>query len=225
MYYMKYLKLFNESKRSKQDSILEILSKPGWKKIEPKNEYWLTQLDYQLTDNVKIMVLDLDNSSKELSYYLVKDGTYQYVSSYSNNYTLLFSEHDTIYRNMSNYDRMMKICNYLLPFFNRKPNDDLIEDIRYCFIEIEDKLGIEPELKWGYCDTKNEEFGFFPAFRFTDMLCLSIIYNHYGHKNYDDVAEEIEDGINRVIGLYDINRTYIKVIDDDSYRIIISIEF
>lgn len=222
-YYMKYLKLFNESKISKQDSILEILSKPGWKKIEPKYEHWLTQLDYQLTDNVKIMVLELDSSNK-LTYYLVKDGVIHYVSSYSDNYTQLFSEYDTIYRDMSNYERMMKICNYLLPFFNRKPNDDLIEDIRQCFIEIEDKLGIEPELNWGYCDTKNEEFGFFPAFRFIDKLCLSIIYNHYG-KNHYDVTEEIEDGIDRVVGLYDINRTYIKVINDDSYRIIIRIEF
>jgi len=225
---MRYLKLFSESKKSKSkdDLIVEILSKPGWKKIEPPSvEHWLSQLEYKLTDDVTIQVLDLDGSSRELPYYLIKDGVNHYISSYSDNYTQLFSEYDTPYRNMSNYERMMRICNYLLPFFNREPNDDLIEDIRQCFIEIEDNYGIEVELNWGYCDIKNSEFGFFPAFRFSDKLCLSLIYNHYGKISYDDALETIEEGIDKVVNIYDIHKTYIKVLNDDDWRIIIRIEF
>jgi hypothetical protein len=221
---MKHLKLFNESK--KVDNITEIISKPGWKKIEqPQSDNWLTQLEYQLTNNVKIIVLDLDNSSRELPYYMSKSESFNYISSYSDNYTQLFSEHDIIYKNMSHYERMMSICKYLLPFYEKEPDNNLIENIRDCFISIEDESGIEVEINWGYCDIKNKEFGFFPAFRFSDKLCLSFMYNHYGKLNYDDVLELIEEGIDRVVDIYDIHKTYINVFNDEDWRIIIRIEF
>jgi hypothetical protein len=221
---MKHLKLFNESR--KVDNITEIISKPGWKKIEqPQSDNWLTQLEYQLTNNVKIIVLDLDNSSRELPYYMSKSESFNYISSYSDNYTHLFSEHDIIYKNMSHYERMMRICKYLLPFYEKEPDNNLIENIRDCFISIEDESGIEVEINWGYCDIKNKEFGFFPAFRFSDKLCLSFMYNHYGKLNYDDVLELIEEGIDRVVDIYDIHKTYINVFNDEDWRIIIRIEF
>lgn len=218
---MKYLKQFNESKT--EESITEILFKPGWVKIEPtRYEHWINELEYQLTDDVKIKVLQLKDG-KDLPYYLEKDGYYN-IGSYTSNYTQLFSEYEYPYRDLSNYERMMKICNYLLPFFYRKPDDNLINSIRECFIEIEDYPSILFELKWGYCDAKNEEFGFFPAFRFSDKLCLSFIYNHYSEIQYDDILELIEEGVDRVVDIYDIHRIYIKVINDD-WRIIIKIEF
>ena len=77
------MKLFSESKKSKSkdDLIVEILSKPGWKKIEPPSvEHWLSQLEYKLTDDVTIQVLDLDGSSRELHYYLIKDGVNHYIN-------------------------------------------------------------------------------------------------------------------------------------------------
>lgn len=223
---MKHLRLFNESKNSKEFHINEILSKQGWKKVEPPQaDNWLVQLEYQLTDSVKIIVLDLDNSSRELPYYMSRSDSFNYINSYSDNYTHLFSEYDTIYRNMSNYERMMRICNYLLPFYEREPDNSLIENIRDCFISIEDESGIEVDINWGYCDTKNKEFGFFPAFRFSDKLCLSFIYNHYGEIQYDDILELIEEGVDRVVDIYDIHRSYIKTFNDDNWRIIIRIEF
>ena len=223
---MKYLKLFNESKKSKEFYIQEILSNRDWKKVEtPDNDNWLVQLEYQLTDSVKIEVLDLDNSSRELPYYMSKSESFNYISSYSDNHTQLFSDYDTIYKNMSNYERMMRICNYLLPFYEKEPDDNLKENIRDCFISIEDESGIEVDVNWGYCDVKNEEFGFFPAFRFSDKLCLSFIYNHYGKIKYDDMLELIEEGIDRVVDIYNIHKSYIKTFNDDDWRIIIRIEF
>jgi len=221
---MKHLKLFNESK--KPNYINEILSNKGWKKVEPTDrDHWLTQLEYQLTDDVKIIVLDLDASGRELPYYMSNSEIFNYISSYSDNYTQLFSEYDIIYKNMSHYERMMRICKYLLPFYEKEPNSNLIENIRDCFISIEDEYEIEVETKWGFCDIKNNEFGFFPAFRFSDSLCLSFIYNHYGKLNYDDVLELIEEGIDRVVDIYDIHRTYIYVYNDEDWRIIITIKF
>jgi hypothetical protein len=223
---MKHLRLFNESKKSKEFYIQEILSKRGWKKVEtPDRDNWLVQLEYQLTDSVKIVVLDLDNSSRELPYYMKGGEDFNYVSSYSDNYTQLFSDYDIIYKNMSNYERMMRICNYLLPFYEKELDNNLIEDIKDCFISIEDESGIEVDIEWGYCDINNEEFGFFPAFRFSDKLCLSLIYNHYGKVNYDDILEVIEEGIDRCVNIYDIHKSYIKTFNHYDWRIIIRIEF
>lgn len=117
----------------------------------------------------------------------------------------------------------MKICNYLLPFFYRKPDDNLINSIRECFIEIEDYPSIEFELKCSYCDAKNEEFGFFPAFSFSDKLALSLVYNLNDTK-IEDIDDILESGKERLISIYDIHHSYIKVINDD-WRIIIRIEF
>jgi hypothetical protein len=218
---MRYLKPYNEAKSNKQEMIDEILSKPGWKKIDsPKYEHWLIQIEYKLKDDIYIRVLDIANSNKSLNYYLVKDDISHHVSSYGDNYTQLFSEYEFSYNNLSNYERMMKICNYLLPFFTKEPSDKLKQDIRMCFIDIEDELSIDVEINWGYCN--KEEFGFFPAFKFSDKLKLSLIYP------YDDNKEKIksifEDGKNKLAKIYDIHHTYIKLINDD-WRSIITIEF
>lgn len=119
---MKHLRLFNESK--KEESITEILFKPGWVKIEPtRYEHWINELEYQLTDDVKIKVLKLKDG-KDLPYYLYDNHHLFHIGSYTSNYTQLFSEYEYPYRGLSNYERMMKICNYLLPFFYRKPDDN-----------------------------------------------------------------------------------------------------
>lgn len=226
---MKYLKPFNESKT--EELVTEILSKPGWVKIEPtRYEHWINELEYQLTDDVKITVLQFDpqmrrvlKDGKDIQYYLEKGDDFYIIGSYTNNYTQLFSEYEYPYRDLSNYERMMKTCNYLLPFFYRKPDDNLINSIRECFIEIEDYPSIEFELKWGYCDAKNEEFGFFPAFRFSDKLALSLVYNLNGAK-IEDIDDILESGKERLISIYDIHHSYIKVINDGWRRIIIRIE-
>jgi hypothetical protein len=222
---MKYLKKFNESlkSKSKEDLIVEILSKPSWKKIDPPStKQWLSQLEYKLTDDVTIQVLDLDGRG-ELPYYLIKDGVSHYISSYTNNYTQLYSEYDPIYRDMSNYDRMMKICNYLLRYFHNKPSDDLIEDIKDCFLEINDELSIPPEIVWGYCNSR-DEYGYFPAFRFSDGLSLCLIYEHYREIDFDKIEEEFNLIKDRLESLDIHVRSRVSIINDD-WRIIIKIKF
>jgi hypothetical protein len=39
------------------------------------------------------------------------------------------------------------------------------------------------------------------------------------------VLELIEEGIDRVVDIYDIHKTYINVFNDEDWRIIIRIEF
>lgn len=212
---MRYLRLFKESKE--EDDILYVLSKPGWKKIDPpKYEHWLTQLEYKISDDIKIMLLK-NKKANGLPYYLVKDESFYYISTYSSNHTLL-------YTNLPHYDSMIKICNYLLPFFEKKPDDEFIQNIRDCFISIEDFNNLNVNVKWGYCDIRNEEFGFFPAFRYSDILCLSFIYNHYGKINYDDVLDIIEEGIDRVVGIYNIQKDNVSLFNTDD-SIIIRIKF
>jgi hypothetical protein len=126
----------------------------------------------------------------------------------------------------------MKICNYLIPFFNKEPDKLLIEDIRDCFIEIED-LGGRIDIKWGYCKDEYiypskpdiySDFGFFPAYRFSDKLALTLVYNKLDLVN-KDYSEIIEDGIYK-LNIFKIHSSRVKYfMDVDSESIAIRIEF
>jgi hypothetical protein len=212
--------MFNESK---EDLIQEILSNSGWKEVYPTNkENWISQLEYNLNDNVYILILETKNL-KDLTYYLVNDYKYYFVSEYTNNYTQLYSEYDTIYRDMSNYDRMIRICNYLLPFFTKKPSDDIMYDIKECFIEIEDQLSVEPEIIWGYCN--ENEIGYFPSYRFSDSLALCLSYIHDSEEiDFDKIEEEFNLIKNRLES-FDIHVKSRVSIINDYRRIIIKIKF
>jgi hypothetical protein len=220
--------MFNESKKY---LISEILSKPGWKEINPPDRtHWISQLQYNLTDDVYIQVLDLGSFKNDLSYYLVKgqlpgtDMNNYYINSYTDNYTELFSKYTSTYRDMTNYDRMMRICKYLLPFITKEPSSDIIDDIKECFIEIEDILSVEPETIWGYCNEKNE-IGYFPAYRFGDSLALCLFYIHHHNKiDFDRIEEEFNLIKNRLES-FDIHvNSRVSIIKDD-WRVIIKIKF
>lgn len=225
---MKYLKKFNESNLV-TTHLDDILSHKGWELIDPpSHNNWELELRYHLKDDIYIDILKF-YKSKDLNYYLRKGkNNFHYINSYTYNCgslqnTQLYSEYDTIYRNMSNYDRMMKICNYLLPYFYNRPNDDLIENIKECFLEINDELSISPNIVWGYCDNK-DEYGFFPAFRFSDNLALCLIYEHYRKVDFGRIEEEF-NSIKDRLGLFDIHvRSRVSIINED-WRIIIKIKF
>jgi hypothetical protein len=236
---MKYLKKFNESKYNTLNEIVnEVLSNPGWKQVEPATEHWNYQLEYKLNDKVKIILLNYDNTGNNMNYYLVSDdqtrlrcwsnnycylptlNEFNFVSSYNRNYTQLYSEYDTIYKNMSNYDRMMKICNYLLPYYERGPDNDTIEDIRECFIEIEDIFNGYSKMIWGY-KNQNEEFGFFPAFKFSDRLGL---FFEYHYELTDQIIDLFEEG-KRKLEYFDIHKSRVDLIEREWGGFVIEILF
>jgi hypothetical protein len=206
------------------DQADEILSHRGWELIDPPSHNdWELELRYHIKDDIYIDILKF-HKSKDLNYYLRKGKVnFHYIGSYDKNYTQLYSEYDTIYKDMSNYDRMMKICNYLLPYFYNKPSDDLIEDIKNCFLEINDELSISPEITWGYSDNR-DEFGYFPAFRFSDSLALCLVYEHYREIDFEKIEEEF-NLIKDRLESFDIHvRSRVSIINDD-WRIIIKIKF
>lgn len=167
---MKYIKRFNESNGSIIDEqVIELLSHSGWKQIDPPTDENLdVQLVYKISDNIFIDMISLKESSTDsLIYYMRKgDNRFIYINPYNDNFSEIYSKHDSLYKRLSNYERMMKICNYLLPFFEDEPDDKTKDNIRECFYEIEDILSIEPEISWGYTITGRHvnnglEFGFF----------------------------------------------------------------
>ena len=220
---MKYLKKFNEGVSTKRVHILkEILANTGWEQVKPEQEHWDYQLEYNLTDNVKIQLINFDNKD-DFNYYLVSDDDFNFVSSYKDNYTQLYS--DSPYSNLSDYDRMMKICNYLLPFFEKKPDGELIEDIKDCFIEIEDMFDGDYEVEWGY---KNDSWwGFFPAYRFSDKLGLFFNYNIDLGDNDDlrnKIYELFEEGKIK-LNHFDIDPTRASLVEKNCNGFVIEIIF
>lgn len=221
---MKYLKKYNESNLV-TTHVDEILSNRGWEIINPpSNNNWELELRYHIKDDIYIDILKF-HKSKDLNYYLRKSkANFHYIGSYANNYTELYSKYNSIYLDMSNYDRMMKICNYLLPYFYKKPNDDLIEDIKDCFLEINDELSMSPDIFWGYSNNK-DEFGYFPAFRFSDSLALCLVYEHNREIDFEKIEEEF-NLIKDRLELLDIHvRSRVSIINEDDWRIIIKIKF
>jgi len=234
---MKYLYKFNEGfkklkhssskEKSTEDILKEVLSHDGWVKLEPERSFWEYQLEYKLNKDYKITLLLLKDN-KDFSYYLEDNRNFNFVSNYKNNHTLLFSEDSIIHKDLSDYERMMKICNYLSPFLTKRPDYDLIDDLRHCFIEIEDELEVEPEIEWGYKDDKGE-WGYFPAFRFSDKLGLFLMYNV--HQVGDiitgcdfDKIKLIFDEIKNKVKYYDIHTSNVNLVDDN-WRVIIEIIF
>ena len=227
---MKYLRKFNESKISEQDIerrekyTNEILSNYGWERIDPpSNDNWDIELRYNLKDNI---VIDVLSWGKELNYYLRdRNENFHYVGCYSDDYqSELYSVYSSPYRDLSRYDRMMKICKYHIPYFEKRPSESLIEDIKECFFEVGDEIGIEPHTEWGYRNS-NGEYGFFPAFRFSDKLCLCIIYEHYRDDkvDFESVKSEFDECKLR-LEMYDINPREVEIVNE-SYRVVIIINF
>jgi hypothetical protein len=215
---MKYLKKFNENKSD--DSVIEeVLANTGWKKIEPEENYWDHQLIYQLNNDVRINLIKLKDS-KSFNYYLESKDEFNFINSYGDNHTELFSEYNTIYLDLSDYERMMKICKYLLSYFEKKPNDELIEDIRDCFIDIEDKFDGDFKLEWGYKNDKGE-WGYFPAFRFSDKLGLYLIYYY---EITDEIKEIFEDG-KKKLEVLDIHKSRVSLSEIEWGGFVIEITF
>jgi hypothetical protein len=181
------------------------------------------ELRYHIKDDIYIDILKF-YKSKDLNYYLRRGkANFYYIGSYDKNYIELYSEYQHMYSNLSKYDRMMKICNYLLPYFYNKPSGDLIEDIKDCFLEINDELSIPPEIVWGY--SNSDEFGYFPAFSFSDSLSLCLIYEHNREIDFEKIEEEF-NLIKDRLELLDIHvRSRVSIINEADWRIIIKIKF
>lgn len=204
--------------------VKQILSNPGWGRKDPSEEYWDIELVYQLSDDVYIDVIKLKDVN-HLNYYLRSGNSFNYINQYDDNHTHLFKF--TPYLGLSHYQVMMKICNYLLPYYQKKPSNESIEDIKECFIEIED-MASKTESDWGYCT--HDEFGFFPAFRFSDKLCLCLFYLIDKEIVFDDVKKEFEDVKSR-LELHDIHPSRAEIKEDGNwfhdqkYRCVIQISF
>jgi len=195
--------------------VKEILSNDGWERKEPSKEHWDIELVYKLSDDVYIDVIKL-KSSDNLNYYLRRYNSFYYINQYDTNGTELFK-----YSRLSNYETMMKICNYLLPYYQKRPSSDMIDDIKECFIEIED-ISYRTTIDWGYWD---DEYCFFPAFRFSDKLCLGIFYDINKGITLDKVKEEFLDTKSR-LEIYDIHPSRAEIVQDvHGHRFIIKISF
>lgn len=206
----------------KQAYIDEILSNDGWEKIDPpSNDNWDTELVYKLKDDIYIDVLSW---SKGLNYYLRQRKDVYYVGTYDDGGIALYSKFNSAYRDLSNYDRMMKNCKWNLKFFENYPSDDLINKVKECFIEISDYLEETPLTDFGFCHSDNSEFCFFPASRFSDKLYLCLFYVFNGQLDvFDNVVNEFNDIKGRLQTL-DIDDENAKIVNDDNFRIVIAID-
>jgi hypothetical protein len=194
-------KLFLESKKDLKN---EILSKEGWVESSDIYPHWDWLLVYNM-EGVNLNLLSRDKG-KTICYYMGNMGKseddFLYVNSYNDNYTQLFSQYEHIYREMSDYDRMMKICKYVLPYFKNKPDDDAIDFIKECFLDISDICG-DFEVEWGY-DNGGDNLHF-PAFKFSDKLSLRLSSEYYPSEDkWEEIKSEFELNKEKILHVFDI---------------------
>jgi hypothetical protein len=222
--------LFLEAERSSRirDIKSEILSNPGWVEDEKNHEHWDWSLSY-LMEGVKINVISLKRfvngipTDSSICYYINMGGDNNFTNNYTNNYTILYSDSDNIYRNMSDYERMMKICKYLLSYFKKKPSDKTTSFIKNCFLDISDICGEFEEI-WGYSNNKDTQL-YFPAFSFRDVLSFGLFTDYYANDSkWDEIKSEFELSKEKLLIEFDINprqlNQYVKI-ENDPVRIII----
>jgi hypothetical protein len=168
----------------------EILAKEGWIEKNPENIRHLFNLSYKLNDKVSIELIQ-DKKEK-----IIKGDFIIYLKD--NNQNLLYkigyylTPTNELYRTETDpYKRMFKICNYLLPYFNNKPSDDLINVIIDIFINISDLTEDKPMVKWGY--HINDKYGFFPAFNNKCKLGLFLSYKFTNNKIIPDLIKEFKN--------------------------------
>jgi hypothetical protein len=225
---MKYLMRFNESKSDTEYSTLvvnEIMSHPGWEISKPEGEDWTIQLTYNIIDDINIEVVRFkERVGREYNpfyYYLNKNGSWQFMGSYSDHFSALFSKDHPSYSHLSDYDRMMKVCEYNLVYYTKKPDEDLMEDIRDCFVDISDELSEDSVVLWGFCS--DTESGFFPATKFSDELSLCIGYENDGPINYEltDKIKEIFEESKERLEMFDIDPSRARIREYDGVITII----
>jgi hypothetical protein len=126
--------------------------------------------------------------SKNIVYYMGDDLCFTNI--YDNSYVAIFNSY-------SDYDRMMLICKYNSSFFEKKPDDKTIENIKECFFDLIDESDDE-EVLWGW--SNGEEHGFFPAYNFSDSLRL-VLRLTIPDGNVEELNELFEDNKDK-IGAY-----------------------
>jgi hypothetical protein len=201
---MKYIKSYINIKESNDIGIEdEILSKnDNWLVLKPKFKHWRHHLRKELIDGVYIDLIQLSGRNDQCIYMSSDNNPdLHFISNYKVNYSELYTNID------DNYNRMIKICTYLIPFFTKYPSYSLIEDIKEIFIDISDLNG-EPEIKWGYINFNDwlfrNDIGYFPAFRHSDKLKLFLIY--YDFKKSKTIT---------TLELFNNHKDKLKVLDLD----------
>jgi hypothetical protein len=161
---IKKYKLFIESLY--RNDVDLILSNPGWVENEPSNKNWLLELSKLLQNDIYIVVLKF-RYRNELNYYLRKgtdNNNLIYVGTYGKNYIKSYSS--------KNYEIMINTCKYLVPYFTKKPSEDVINDIGDLFIEISDILSNDFHFHWGYKDKYDESIHFPATSSYDDLVLL-----------------------------------------------------
>ncbi len=131
-----------------------------------------------------------------------------------------------MFESLDAYDRLMKLCNYYLPFFAKRPNSDKVKELVSCFIEVEDILVHENfwkfETRWGYKVNTSDgyDYGRFPSLRFSDKLGFFIIYSSNSKKPtakmFKEIKKEFEEGKNR-LDFYKIDYKSVNLVTDMQY--------
>lgn len=188
MIFLKSFKLFEN---------LEILNFPmdGWVEVDPKNdryyEGYTLQMEHMLTDNVGISISKFGESENIwVSMFDKRESCGHGVGKYGE-----IRDIDGLKKESNNYDQMMSICRFSIPFFD-KPNDDIIEFIKDVFVDITDMseefmIDDDGKCDWGYTSTTEEYDGVgFPAKSVDDKLSLSLCWRYTG--DFERFKEEYE---------------------------------
>ena len=175
----------------------EILSNTGWVEDKIKQEEF-DNCEWYLTymmEGVKIHVRSFKNNiyGDSITYSMGDDNGDggRFTNNYITNYTQLFSSYESMYAKLTDYERMMKICKYLLNYFLEEPNEETIDFIRECFLDISDICG-DLEYRWGYTDIESTDFSF-PAFKFSNKLKLGLVSSYYPNGDkWEQIKSEFE---------------------------------
>lgn len=233
---MKYLLKFNENVTNLDYNFFVL--KKGCVKMDIVYNHWESNFRYYFSDNIFIDLIKFKDEGNihtiptkvyvgyDYKYYLCSyddDGIINrfFIGYYNGNYLNIYKINNFTESDPElNYLRMMNICNYLLPFFEKKPSRDVISEIEEHFVLLTDILD-DPDIKWGY--NNQREFGFFPANEYSNKLGLSLSYINKNNINYDIIKNEYEK-IKRTFVLLKIEYKSINIYSlYDNYDIIIVI--
>jgi hypothetical protein len=183
---------------------IEFLLNNGWKEIFPTSlPNFRKEFKYKLTDNIYILLADVEKYGGNVwEYYMTSDSDpeIRWVNFYKNSgqyYEVRFK-----INKKSDYEKMIIHCESLIPFYEKIPSKELIEEIKDSFIDIFD-IYEDNSIYWGYNNGHRDCT--FPSIRLSDELALNLKFyysdlniigetlNHFDY-NQNWITNEFEYG-------------------------------
>jgi hypothetical protein len=184
---MKIMKKFQSFKRNNPtfEQMRERLISKGWYDVDYSRKDWTFSMQYDLGDNIYLTILNIYPEEDDFSFPIY---THEYLDEVNRWRYLINTNHKfngiKLFSNIeSDIDRVIKLGEYIKPYFLNKPSKEDYQNIKDIFSDLDDILG-KPEIDWGYYNPKISRDGnfneslIFPPIDEDFKLGVSLLYNN-----------------------------------------------